>query len=328
MIFSYNIYSYKNDESRITSSLMETKDFAKKFFLEALNNSNKNKSDIKDIYSYFDKMKFFDYKGSDILKRQIFFFHLKLINFYDIDNEHMTDQLILYLAECNHIMIFIYLDIKTTISALKNKSSQRLSFIIFGKDVLRKNYPTVYFIKTASKIVSSLILNLKLKIDDIEIVLFQPGIMLKLFIYFLRIYVDSNIWNRIEFVENYEMLNEKFFLEIDEETEYENIRVKFMNDKNVYEDMAHEKNMNECKGEEEICKKLLNLNSNNNEFISKSDSNVENNLDKNEKSYEKNLTEIKKENKLKVNFDFYADDDNSLYENDRKQKEEYCNIIN
>ena len=49
---------------------------------------------------HFEKMKFFDYKGSDILKRQIFFFHLKLIDFYDLDNEHLTDNLILYLSDC------------------------------------------------------------------------------------------------------------------------------------------------------------------------------------------------------------------------------------
>ena len=78
--------------------MTESKDFSKKFFLETTN-SEKKKSHAEEMHTYFDSLKFFDYKGSDIMKRQIFFFHLKLINFYEIDNEHMTDNLILYIAE-------------------------------------------------------------------------------------------------------------------------------------------------------------------------------------------------------------------------------------
>ena len=52
-------------------------------------------------------MKFLDYKGNDIMKREIFFFHLKMINFYEIDNEHLTDHLILYISECIRYIKYI-----------------------------------------------------------------------------------------------------------------------------------------------------------------------------------------------------------------------------
>ena len=113
---------------------------------------------------------------------------------------------------------------------LKN-NSKRLSFIVFCKDAQRKNYPSISFIKTVSKIVISLIELDKINIENVDIILFQPGVMLKFFIYFLRIYIDSRIWNRILFIENYEVLNEKFYFEIDEETEYERLRIKFMDEK-------------------------------------------------------------------------------------------------
>jgi len=195
--------------------------------------------------SHFDKMKFFDYKGSDMLKRQIFFLHLKLIDFYDLDNEHLTDNLILYLSDCK--VLFIYpLDIKQTLSALKQDSS-RLTFIVFCKDALRKNFPSVYFAKTVSKIVSSLNLNEKIKIEDIEVVFFQAGFVLKLFIYFLRIYIEACIWNRLEFIENYDSLNEKYFFEIHEETQYETLRIKFKDEiesLNISENTKDKTNIN------------------------------------------------------------------------------------
>ena len=53
--------------------------------------------------------------------------------------------------------------------ALK-QDSIRLTFIVFGKDDLRKNFSSVHFAKTVSKIVSSLSLNEKIKIEDIEVV--------------------------------------------------------------------------------------------------------------------------------------------------------------
>lgn len=41
--------------------------------------------------------------------------------------------------------------------------------------------------------------------------------MLKMFIYFTRIYIDKQIWNLIEFISTYHDLNEKFFLELSED---------------------------------------------------------------------------------------------------------------
>ena len=50
--------------------------------------------------------------------------------------------------------------------------------------------------------------------------------MLKLFIFFLRIYIEASIWNRIEFIDNYDSLNENYYFKIHDETQYEILRIK------------------------------------------------------------------------------------------------------
>src|SRR5690606_24112607 len=89
-------YRYRNDEQRIIESVINSRDFAKQFYFE------KTKLLTENLKIFFDKMNFIQYKGTDIMKRQIFFVYLNLIDCYEVDNDHLIDPFIIYLTDCNY----------------------------------------------------------------------------------------------------------------------------------------------------------------------------------------------------------------------------------
>jgi hypothetical protein len=58
--------------------------------------------------------------------------------------------------------------------------------------------------------------------------------MFKLYFYFLRIYINKEIWNQIQFINSYESLNEKYDLEIGED--YYNNKNMNVISKNILEE--------------------------------------------------------------------------------------------
>jgi hypothetical protein len=50
-------------------------------------------------------MRFIEFKGTDIFKRQIFFLFLNKVELLSIDNDHLMDPLIIYLIDCNLIIL-------------------------------------------------------------------------------------------------------------------------------------------------------------------------------------------------------------------------------
>ncbi len=92
------MFRYRNDEQRIKESVLSSKDFAKQFYFEKL------KLLTDEHSTNFENLNFIQFKGTDILKRQIFFLHLDRISLYDIDNEHLSDHFIIYLSNCNYFI--------------------------------------------------------------------------------------------------------------------------------------------------------------------------------------------------------------------------------
>ncbi len=62
----------------------------------------------------------------------------------------------------------------------------------------------------------------------------MPSFMFKLYFYFLRIYINKEIWNQIQFINSYESLNEKYDLEIGED--YYNNKNMNVISKNILEE--------------------------------------------------------------------------------------------
>jgi hypothetical protein len=89
------IFRYRNDKQRIEDSIKHSNDFSKQFHYE------KNKLLTNELMELFQGMNFISYKGTDIFRRQIFFIYLDLIDFYNLDNDYLTDPLIIYLENCN-----------------------------------------------------------------------------------------------------------------------------------------------------------------------------------------------------------------------------------
>lgn len=89
-----NYKIYRNDEQRIVESVINSNDFAKQFYFE------KTKLLTENMITFFDKINFIQYKGTDIMKRQIFFVYLHMIDCYEVDNDHLIDPFIIYLTHC------------------------------------------------------------------------------------------------------------------------------------------------------------------------------------------------------------------------------------
>lgn len=56
---------------------------------------------------FFNNLNFIQFKGTDILNRQLFFVYLDRIALYDLDNDHLSDHLIIYLTKCKKIIIYM-----------------------------------------------------------------------------------------------------------------------------------------------------------------------------------------------------------------------------
>ena len=152
-------------------------------------------------------MKFIKFRGKDILQRQIFYFYLNKINFYDIDNDHLSDNLIIYIT--NYI--------KNNI-----KSYDRILLVIFADSVNlelnRKNYPGLYFIKTVMSIISSDSVRSYIDINSLEVAVYKPSFMFKFYLYFLRsFYISKEVWSQVQFCESEENMREVYDIEVEEE---------------------------------------------------------------------------------------------------------------
>ena len=82
------------------------------------------------------------------------------------------------------------------------KSYDRILFIVITEGIEKKNYPTIYFIKTIINIISSDYVKSITNIDSHLILLHMPSLIFKIYFYFLRIYINKDIWNLIQFSDN------------------------------------------------------------------------------------------------------------------------------
>jgi hypothetical protein len=106
-----------------------------------------------------------------------------------------------------------FIDVKSNIKI----NTDRIYFILFCQNIQRKNFPTIYLLKTLSNILTSHTIKKITNLDSNGIIFFQPSFIFKMYTYFTRIYIDKQIWNLIEFINTYDELNQKFFLELSED---------------------------------------------------------------------------------------------------------------
>jgi hypothetical protein len=80
--------------------VLNSNDFARQFYFE------NHKLVTDEMEFFFNNLNFIQFKGTDILNRQLFFVYLDRIAFYDLDNDHLSDHLIIYLTKCKNIKFY------------------------------------------------------------------------------------------------------------------------------------------------------------------------------------------------------------------------------
>jgi hypothetical protein len=106
---------------------------------------------------------------------------------------------------------YYYLDFKQNISKNEN-----ISLIIFCNDISKKNHPTINFIRTINSIITSSSVQNCLKINSCKLIIFLARWIFKLYIFFLRLYINNEFIKIIEFVDSFEVLNEDFYFDLSE----------------------------------------------------------------------------------------------------------------
>ena len=88
--------------------------------------------------------------------------------------------------------------------------------MVFCNQTNKNNNPTIGFIQTMNSILGSESFKSSYKIKTFELVLFLAPWTLKVYVYFLRIYIDSEFFKLIKFVNSFDELNEAFYLDLNE----------------------------------------------------------------------------------------------------------------
>lgn len=97
------MYRYRNDGQRIFEAIVNSNDYARQYYFE------KTKLLTGSVEERLINYNYISYKGTDILKRQIFFVYLDKIDFGYLDEKDLIDPFIIYLTKCKrNNIIFRY----------------------------------------------------------------------------------------------------------------------------------------------------------------------------------------------------------------------------
>ena len=99
------------------------------------------------------------------------------------------------------------------------QKGSKISIIIFCNGIERKNYPSIYIVENIQKMCLSFSTLNYIDIQNIEIALFLPDLLFKMYYQFLKFYINNSIINQIKIYESYEEINADYSLFLDEDIE-------------------------------------------------------------------------------------------------------------
>lgn len=94
-----------------------------------------------------------------------------------------------------------------------------ISIIFLCKGIERKNYPSIYIVENIQKMCLSFSTLNYIDIQNIEICIFMPDLLFKMYYQFLKFYINNSIINQIKIYESYEEINTDYSLFLDEDIE-------------------------------------------------------------------------------------------------------------
>lgn len=206
-----------NDEEIVKETFNEEIEFSKYFYYKSMRNLDDN------IENKFEDLNIISYKGY-ISNRQIYFFHLRTINFSKLEKYNLLEEFVLFLYK--------YFQ--------KNyEINKKISLIIFCRDINKDNYPTKSFIDIVQKIVLSVSTLQTINFDNIDINFMMPDFLFKCYFKVIQVIIKDYILDRVSTYENYDELNSTFnySLNLDENIEkiITTILLKFGT---IYEEIA------------------------------------------------------------------------------------------
>lgn len=94
-----------------------------------------------------------------------------------------------------------------------------VSLVFFCKNIEKKHYPPVYIVDTIQKMCMSLSTLEHIDLANVEIIIFLPGLMFKMYLQFIKIYLPAKLNKNMVIYETYEEINQHFYLDIDDDIE-------------------------------------------------------------------------------------------------------------
>ncbi len=177
---------------RIKELIYDSCDYAKQYYYT-------NKKPLSDkLAELFDEFNCIEFKEIDSLQRQVFNISLKQIDFSYLKDESLIDSFIIYISR------FVNKHIK---------SYDRLLIIVNAKEIERKNYPAVEFIRTLNKILCSNSIRNESNIDSHQIAIYMPSLIFTMYLYFLKFYIDKSLSSLIDVYKSEESFNEGIGIE-------------------------------------------------------------------------------------------------------------------
>lgn len=95
------------------------------------------------------------------------------------------------------------------------QSNRTVSLVFFCKDIEKKHYPPVYIVDTIQKICMSLSTLEHIDLANVDIILFLPGLLFKMYLHFIKMYLPTKLAKNIIILETYDEINQHFYLDID-----------------------------------------------------------------------------------------------------------------
>ena len=106
----------------------------------------------------------------------------------------------------NIFNFFNFLDFSKYVE-VENNCYERISIILLCENSVKKNFPPTQLITSLTNIIESIS---SIKWETNEIIFYKPSFFFKVWILFLRFFINKNVWDQISFISNEVDINNNF----------------------------------------------------------------------------------------------------------------------